>query len=262
VSADVTNIGTVTCDHQLGQVSDSDDATVNVINPALSVTKECEPATQTASGTITWTININNDGDVELTVLATDDQSATQPVFDGVIPPFSTETIVYQTNNLAAGTYTNTVVVTGDHQLGELTDNATATCEVTGNFGGLTPGFWKNNARNWGAGAWATPYEPGTTFASAFGCTVTGKSSGLTLIQALNLGGGGPNALARHAVAALLNAALPDDDLSYFLTVDEVKSLVCAAYASGEPEITDTKDELASNNELGADGISQHYIAP
>ena len=70
-----------------------------------------------------------------------------------------------------------------------------------------------------------------------------------TLGEAVQLQGGGLNALARHAVAALLNAASPDVD--YDLTIDEIIDLVNDAIASGEYE--DAKNILEAYNEQGCD---------
>jgi hypothetical protein len=67
---------------------------------------------------------------------------------------------------------------------------------------GCTPGYWKQSQH---FDSWTAPYTPSTTFASVFGSGYF--SSSLTLLQALGLNGGGINALARHSVAALLNAA-------------------------------------------------------
>jgi hypothetical protein len=69
----------------------------------------------------------------------------------------------------------------------------------------------------------------------------------MTLLQVLNLGGGGLNALGRAAVAALLSAASPDVD--YDLTVAQVISAFNTAYASGVYE--PTKDRLDALNNQG-----------
>ena len=60
-------------------------------------------------------------------------------------------------------------------------------------------------------------------------------------------GGGGVNALARHAVAALLNAASGDVDSDF--TVAEVIALVQDAVESGDFETA--KNLLAASNEAG-----------
>jgi hypothetical protein len=57
-------------------------------------------------------------------------------------------------------------------------------------------------------------------------------------LQAVNLGGGGVERLARHGVAALLSAAHPD--VNYPYTVEQVIALVQAGDA----------DALAAANEL------------
>ena len=91
---------------------------------------------------------------------------------------------------------------------------SSATNVVTGNEG-CTPGYWKNNAENWGASAWVG-YAPGDYFDDIFGVDITLRAGGRraidnpTLLQALGATGGGIDALARHAVAALLNIANPD----------------------------------------------------
>jgi hypothetical protein len=72
----------------------------------------------------------------------------------------------------------------------------------TGNQG-CTPGYWKQPQH---FDSWPAPYLPTTPFNAVFGVTVLNNPN-LTLVQALGLNGGGINALARHSVAAFLNAA-------------------------------------------------------
>jgi hypothetical protein len=64
---------------------------------------------------------------------------------------------------------------------------------------GCTPGFWKNKLEVW-------PISTDTTFADAFGIAIPDKES-LTLLEMLNAGGGGVNAMFRAGAAAYLNAA-------------------------------------------------------
>lgn len=116
---------------------------------------------------------------------------------------------------------------------------------------GCTPGFWKNHLDAW------VGYTPNTLFSSVFDSVVIeinlgGQNSVTdpTLLEALNATGGGVNALARHAVAALLNAAHPD--ISYPRTEVQVIDEVVAAILSGdEDEIEDLKDTLDDWNNLG-----------
>jgi hypothetical protein len=70
---------------------------------------------------------------------------------------------------------------------------------------------------------------------------------GMTLLEVASLGGGGLNALGRHAVAALLNAASPDVD--YNLTTTQVIDGFNDAFAAGD--YGTQKDLLETYNELG-----------
>jgi hypothetical protein len=116
----------------------------------------------------------------------------------------------------------------------------TIDCPPTGGEG-CTPGYWKNHTS-----AWPAPYTPGMDFDTVFGVNVFTPNR--TLLGALRLGGGGLNALARHATAALLNAA--SSEVDYALTVAQVIALVQAAVAPGG-DIEGTKNILAAFNEDG-----------
>jgi hypothetical protein len=99
---------------------------------------------------------------------------------------------------------------------------------------GCTPGYWKNHTDVW------TGYSPSDSFNAVFGVNY---NSSLTLGGALNLGGGGFEALARHAAAALLNAA--SGDVNYGLEETQIKTLVQQAFATNNPEPTkNTFDQL------------------
>ena len=103
---------------------------------------------------------------------------------------------------------------------------------------GCTPGYWKQEQH---FDSWVpTGFAPGDNFDTVFGGDYFDPD--ITLLEALKLKGGGFNALARHAVAALLNASHPDVD--YDLTDAEVIALL-----QGGTEAN--KDILEYNNELG-----------
>lgn len=119
---------------------------------------------------------------------------------------------------------------------------------------GCTPGYWKQEQH---FDSWQD-YSTDDDF-----CTVFGLSSGLcgtdlqrpesgtlddlTLLEALELRGGGVNALVRHAVAGLLNA--DNDDVSYDWSESEVISAFTGAIDGGD--IEGTKDMLEEFNEQG-----------
>ncbi len=107
---------------------------------------------------------------------------------------------------------------------------------------GCTPGFWKNNLDSWEV------YDSEQLFKDVFDGIVIDDDEDLTLLGALELEGGGVNALARHAVAALLNAA--HSDVNYPLLVDDVIVEFKAAYESGDlEEIENQKDRFEELNE-------------
>jgi hypothetical protein len=84
--------------------------------------------------------------------------------------------------------------------------------------------------------------------ASVFGA-LDPTINNLTLEQALKLGGGGINALIRHAVAALLNAAHPDVNSTAFPTPAHVIAATQAAVSGGTVEAT--KNAFEAANEAG-----------
>ncbi|HUT92893.1 MAG TPA: SdrD B-like domain-containing protein [Thermoguttaceae bacterium] len=108
---------------------------------------------------------------------------------------------------------------------------------------GLTPGYWKQSQH---FDDWTDPYDPEDNYNDTFGVS---DDPDLTLLGALERGGGEENALGRHAVAALLNAAHPGID--YAFTTAEIISMVQSAYATGEFEAI--KDQFEAENELEAD---------
>ena len=108
---------------------------------------------------------------------------------------------------------------------------------------GCTPGYWKNHTDSW-PGA----YDPDDLFSGAF----YGAGHDITLLEALNAHGKDgdrspqENALLRHAVAALLNAAHLDVGYQGG-TACQVIGMVIAVYISEDFE--SLKDYFADYNE-------------
>lgn len=121
--------------------------------------------------------------------------------------------------------------------------NLTVTCTPPPPTGGegCTPGYLKQMQHfdSWGA----TGFAPSDSFDAVMGV----DSSFNTLLDGLKAKGGGENALARHAVAALLNASSPDVD--YEFSAGAVIAMVQDAYATGDFE--SAKDLLEAQNEAG-----------
>jgi hypothetical protein len=123
---------------------------------------------------------------------------------------------------------------------------------------GCSPGFWKHDKH---FDSWPAPYTPEMLFSDVFGVViqvkfkekgVKGKPPLLnnpTLLQALRAKGGKVNALARQAVAALLNAASPD--VNYPIELGMVFMMVNDALSDTTGEsIEAVKNIFETNNEL------------
>jgi hypothetical protein len=105
---------------------------------------------------------------------------------------------------------------------------------------GCTPGFWKNTlSRNWAT----TGYSPNQLFSSVFENAFPGK----TLAQVLDGNGGGLDALGRHTVAALLNAA--SSGVSYQYSTGQVIAKFNNAVPGGNYE--SLKNDFESYNTDG-----------
>lgn len=166
-------------------------------------------------------------------------------VFTGVattlLPGQSDESDVV-TVTAVAGQHYNLASVTADAWCGPLADSDPAYYFGEEQCGGegLTPGYWKNHL-----GAWVG-YDPSDSFEGTFGVDIAGPD--VTLLQALQKGGGKFIALNRHAVAALLNVSSPMVDYPY--TGAEVIAMVQEAYSTGD--WSSAKNNLEEANELGA----------
>jgi hypothetical protein len=133
------------------------------------------------------------------------------------------------------GTQTNTVST-----VNILTYDFGYNAEGVGGGEGCTPGYWKQSQH---FDSWQG-YTTGQRFNQVFGVNAAGNP---TLLAALKQGGGGFQALNRHAVAALLNTA--NQNVDYLYATQQVITLVQQAYASGDPE--GIKNQLAAQNEAG-----------
>jgi hypothetical protein len=107
---------------------------------------------------------------------------------------------------------------------------------------GCTPGYWKQEHH---FDSWTNPYDPGDAFSAHFENAFPGK----TLLQVLKQGGGGLNALGRHTVAALLNAASPGVD--YAFSPATVKASFNDVFPGSNSEYETLKDEFEMQNERG-----------
>jgi hypothetical protein len=113
--------------------------------------------------------------------------------------------------------------------------------EKTGNEG-CTPGYWKQEQH---FGNWEPFAPPGPDFDTYFG--VNFFDPNLNFLQALENGGGGVDALGRHAAAAILNAAASGVDCAY--TTAQIIDIVQGDGAYTGLSVEDRKNLLADANE-------------
>jgi uncharacterized repeat protein (TIGR01451 family) len=235
-----------------GVFATSDTATAsaetNLFQPSITLDKTGDVTTAAVGDVVNYTITVTNTSSM-------DSPNCVGSVVDALLG-------VNQAINLASGTSVvinaSRTVVAGDPD--PLVNTATATCSPVGfpnvlsamdthsvaippppGGEGCTPGFWKQDQH---FDSWVG-FSPDQTLESVFDVPDDLGLDDVTLLEALSTGGGGVNALLRHAVAALLNASSPDVDFD--LTVAQVISMTNAALASGDFEAQ--KDIFAGFNE-------------
>lgn len=119
-------------------------------------------------------------------------------------------------------------------------DGCSAVCTIESGGEGCTPGYWKQPQH---FGSWPAPYRPNTMFAEVFENAFPGK----TLLDVLKLHGGGLNALGRHTVAALLNAASPNVD--YDRSAEKVITMFNMVYPASAYDYEQVKNIFNFFNE-------------
>lgn len=154
---------------------------------------------------------------------------------------FSTTWTVNNSDNTldAAGAGLSATTLVGGANINGAVITFTNTFTPTTGNEGCTPGYWKQSQH---FDSWA-PVALNETFAGAgFTFGYTG-----TLLAGLNQGGGGINALARHAAAAYLNAQNATVDYAY--TTAEVLAIANGTGIYAGLSIEERKDLLAAANE-------------
>ena len=218
---------------------------------SVDVTKSCSPDPITVGAVETCVIGISNTSSADSPNLAngTISDTLTGNLLDAGNTAVASSDC---TTTLAVGasctiTTTRTVLAADPNPLvntvtvhynpvgfpNDITDSATASVTIQAVTQQCTLGFWKQSQH---FHFWVG-FTPDQSFNTVFGTNITlnkqGKKPAIpnpTLLQALQAGGGGINDLARHAVAALLNASSLSNPS---FTVAQVIQLTHDAYAAG-----------------------------
>ncbi len=155
------------------------------------------------------------------------------------------------------------------------TDSEDVELSVQMMYEGLSPGYWKNHPEDWDGVATSMSFEqfffgsaqPGLNWkvklVNGGGKETFVTRQDVTLMEALELTGGDSAALARQAVAAVLNTR--DEDVTYRFTESQIKEWVTEAlsgqpvdlendgtieFAAGSAAIQGVKELLDYNNNL------------
>ncbi|MFZ5465929.1 MAG: hypothetical protein ACOZAI_01545 [Pseudomonadota bacterium] len=251
-------------------ITDDDDHSLNLFQPDFTLSKACAPERVKVGDPLTYTYTLQNTGSSDSPnlnkVSVTDDKVPTAGAsFPATLVTGAAATVV-QVNYypMAAGMVTNNVSAT--YQVAgfpnQLTRTASATCEAYVGDQGCTPGFWKTHPEYWdgiGTDDKTATIKYQMAFNVALDGTymggpinVTQTQSGLpdsaTLMDAVNLQGGGLKALNRHAAAALASA----DSVNYPYSVQGVKILYWDAVGliAGPETVSSALKKLSDANEL------------
>ena len=188
---------------------------------------------------------------VEYTVIMNDGQSFYNSNPSGNIEwerfridtaPYDTAEMDYHTDNIASGTAGILVAGVDLSNLNawqsEYPICAQSPCVPLPRvrLSGCTPGFWKQQQH---IDSWIL-FQPDDSFSDIFGVPYD-----KTLLEALQTGGGGKRALARHAVAALLN--ISNDSVDYAYTLAQLIDIVQRGWETPEA----AKDLFEVQNESG-----------
>jgi hypothetical protein len=148
------------------------------------------------------------------------------PLLDGI-------TLVVQ-----ATTWVSGAPVNDDY----LTNGLAVTVRCASGSVGCTPGYWKQSHH---FDSWPDTYDPDQLFSSVF----ENAFPGMTLLQVLETGGGGLEALGRHAVASLLNAEA--SGASFGLAPNQVVGMFNTLFPDFASEFESLKDIFEDMNEQG-----------
>jgi uncharacterized repeat protein (TIGR01451 family) len=261
-------LNTVTAIYGAGASSDTAtaSASTNLFQPSITISKNCAPNPVAVGQNVLCTIVISNTSSNDAPALQA---SSIPDTRSGNLLGANPNVVSTNcgTGLLISGgscTIVTTLLVTEAMRPGPLTNSVTVNTNPVGfpnlisatanasvaivppppppGGEGCTPGYWKQSQH---FDSWQG-YSPNQSYEAVFGVDVPGSP---TLLQALQNGGGGVDALERHSVAALLNASSSGVDSDF--TTAQVIAIVQDGIAPGGLTIEQAKNLLAAANEQG-----------
>lgn len=241
------NEATVTGERNDVTVMDSDPSTVVTQTVDIDIRKEAEgPDSRnfTSGSNVTFSIVVTNTGQLDLTMVTVTDPLASDcAMVIGNLASGASVSYDCTASNVTED-FTNIATVTGKNGGTMVMDSDPSSVTIVEQGGqGCTPGYWRQDQH---FDSWTPPYDPTDSFASA---GFENAFPGMTLEDVVQLGGGGLDALGRHTVAALLNAASPG--VSYDLSVSDVINMFNSVFPGTDDDYEALKDIFADFNEQG-----------
>lgn len=242
------------------EFGETEDYTITIADPAgptVSLTAPTSGATFQAPATINLTAEAADEAG---SVVKVEFFQGTVKLGEDLTAPYA-----YSWGDVSAGTYALTAQAT--NELGATTTSAAVVVTVNDNVvaQGCGLGYWSNHPDQWGCfaparGADAFLYgqvfgngsvEPATSKDSDKD-GLTGYLENLTLLQALQLGGGKETNLVRQSVAALLNTC--SAEIAYNAAYPTVSSLQLAVNAAFTSSTKNAASNLATTLATYNDG--------
>ena len=264
----IENTATVVCDVLEFDNNAEDDAswTVDVINPGVSLTKECRPDPVGIGETIEWAITVENTGNVELDCVV---NVPTASIVDApvVVPAGGSETLnasrTVEEGDAPDIYNTATVLFPLPDFDNQVDDEGSADCEVQSELYCMTPGFWgnvtddeKKNSNNLVQIALDAVGGSMSICGATINNTVAGNVHSAAEAMCVVVEGYMQRQLARHLTAAALNCitagGLADCSGTSFGATWQAANASCIAMGDDMGYWKDLVDDF--NNGIGYEG--------
>ncbi len=184
VNTTTTNIASAQASALGASVTDTATATVSTLTCSVSISKSASVLQICADKptSVTYKYKVTNTGQATLTNLTiVDDKLGNIATVTTLAPGVSTQEFTKSTTLTV--TTVNVATVTGSALTSTITNTATATVNAVTCSEWCSPGFWLNNAVNFGASAWKVPTN--TLYSSVISSPAPIAGTNPTLLQVL-----------------------------------------------------------------------------